>query len=133
MLPPSRTTGANPPVVLMVEDNDAMRALIRSLVEEVTSEVRECASAEEALELYPRVCPDWVLMDIRLRGMDGIAATQALRKLDPEARVIIVTEHGARRYRDAARVAGASGFVLKDNLLELTSLLASGGRETGRE
>lgn len=112
------------PTVLMVEDNDAMRALIRSLVEEVTPTVCECTTAEEAIDLYSRLHPDWVLMDIRLGGMDGIAATRALRRLDPGAQVVIVTEHGDRRYREAARAAGACGFVLKENLLELTSLLS---------
>lgn len=130
-MPPNRTAGENrSPVVLIVEDNDAMRALIRSLVEEATPAVQECANAEEAIERYPRINPDWVLMDIRLGGMDGITATRALRQLDPDARVVIVTEHGDRRYRTAARAAGASGFVLKENLLELTALLASDAAET---
>lgn len=120
------TGGRQAPRVLIVEDNDAMRALIRSLVEEVTSTVQECASAEDALALYPGMRPDWVLMDIRLEGMDGIAATRALVEMDAGARVIIVTEHGDRGYQEAAREAGATGFVLKENLLELTSMLASG-------
>lgn len=127
-MPPTRMAGPNrSPVVLIVEDNDAMRTLLRNVVEEATPEVQECASAEEAIERYARIAPDWVFMDIRLGGMDGIAATRALRRLDPEARVVIVTEHGDPRYRNAAREAGACGFVLKENLLELTSLLTSDG------
>lgn len=113
-------------MIMMVEDNHAMRALIRGLVEEVTDEVHECATAERALELYPQLRPEWVLMDIRLGGMDGITATAALRRLDPSARVIIVTENGDQGYREAARAAGACGFVLKEDLLSLTSLLSHG-------
>ena len=115
-------TGA--PSVLIVEDNAPMRALIRSLVEGVSSAVHECADGETAVELYGRLHPDWVLMDVKMGGMDGIAATQAIRKSDPAARIIIVTEHRDEHYRSAATAAGASGFVLKENLLELPGLLA---------
>lgn len=113
------------PVVLVVEDNEAMRSLIRSLVEEVTSMVHECDSGEDALELYARLRPDCVLMDIRLGGMDGITATRSILRIDPGARVIMVTENDGRRMRAEARAAGARGFVLKANLLELPALIAS--------
>lgn len=103
-----------------------MRTLIRSLVENVSSAVHECADGESALDVYARIHPDWVLMDIQMGAMDGIAATRAIRQADPGARVIIVTEHGESEYRRAAEAAGACGFVLKENLLELPALLAGG-------
>jgi two-component system response regulator DesR len=109
----------------LVEDNAAMRTLIRSLVESVTPTVHECADGESAVDLYARLRPDAVLMDINLGGMDGIAATRAIREADPDARVIIVTENGDEGYRRAAEVAGASGFVLKQDLRGLPALLAS--------
>ena len=112
-------------IVLVVEDNAAMRALIRSLAEQVASTVDECESAEKALDMYARVRPACVLMDIRLSRMDGLAATRAIRRLDPGARVIIVTEYGDPAYRRAAEAVGAHGFVLKENLLALPGLLRS--------
>lgn len=115
------------PSVLLVEDNDAMRALIRSLVEEITPVVHECESGEGAVDAYAAVRPDWVLMDIEMPGLDGIAATRAIRLLDPEARVVIVTAHGDDEYRLAARAAGARGFILKEDLLDLPALLAGDG------
>ena len=117
-------TGA--PSVLIVEDSAPMRALIRSLVEGVSSAVHECADGETAVELYARLHPDWVLMDVKMGGMDGIAATRAIRKSDPAARIIIVTEHREDEYVRAAGAAGASGFVGKENLLLLPGLLAGG-------
>ena len=110
-------------MVLIVEDNAAMRSLIRSLVEPL-SVVHECASGEAALECYSRVHPDCVLMDIQLGEMDGISTTRAILAQHPDARVIIVTEHQEPEYRRAAETAGASGFVLKQNLLALPQLLA---------
>jgi CheY-like chemotaxis protein len=111
------------PVVLVVEDNPSMLALIRSLVAGVSSAIHECTDGESALALYDRIRPDWVLMDIKMRGIDGIAATRALRHADPRARVVIVTEHREEQYQRAALAAGAAGFVLKDDLSGLPRLL----------
>lgn len=113
------------PVVLLVEDNVAMRALIRSLLEEITPVIHELDDGQSALEAYASIRPDWVLMDIGLGGLDGIAATRAICGTDPDAHVIIVTAHGEPSYRQAAADAGAADFVLKANLLDLPPLLAS--------
>jgi DNA-binding NarL/FixJ family response regulator len=95
-------------------------------VEGVSGTVHECGDGETAIELYQRLHPDWVLMDVRMGGMDGIAATAAIRKADPAARIIIVTERQESEYAGAARAAGASGFVGKENLLALPALLVGG-------
>lgn len=112
--------------MLVVEDNASMRALIRDVVSESGSAVYECQDGETAIGLYDELHPDWVLMDIRMGGMDGIAATRAIRHTNPDARVIIVTDHGDPQSRAAAMAAGAYGFLLKQNLLELPALLAQG-------
>ena len=116
------------PVVLMVEDNPDMRSLIRSILTETTHAIHEVDSAAGALEAYVRIHPDFVLMDLELDGMDGIAATRALRGLDADAHVIMVTAHGEEPYRRAAAEAGAKAFVLKENLLDLPTLLAEKAR-----
>lgn len=110
--------------ILLVDDNPAMRALIRSLVAGIATEVQECDSGEAALECYAHVRPDWVLMDIKLGGIDGLAAARAIRRLDGRAQILIVTEFGDEEYRRAAVAAGARGFVLKDDLTQLPEVLA---------
>jgi two-component system chemotaxis response regulator CheY len=104
-----------------------MRALIRSLIEEICPHVFECADGQSAVDLYAQVRPDWVLMDVKMDGLDGLAATRAIRKSDPTARVVIVTANGDEQSRADALAAGASGFVAKQNLLELPALLSRGG------
>lgn len=111
-----------PLVVLLAEDNPSMRALIRSLLRQMTSVVHECADGARAVELYREVHPDLVVMDVRMPGMDGLAATRAIRQRDPHARIVVVTEYGDDRSRAAAMEAGASGFLRKLDLLDLPAL-----------
>lgn len=108
-----------------------MRTLIRSLVEAEGPVVYECPDGESAIAMYPRVQPDWVFMDVKMAGMDGLAATRAIRRSDPGARVAIVTEFSDERSRAAAFDAGASAFVPKQNLMELSALLSRGGSGEG--
>jgi DNA-binding NarL/FixJ family response regulator len=62
-------------------------------------------------------------MDIAMETLDGLAATRALVAMDAAARVVILTNFDGADLRAAARAAGASGYVLKDNLLDLVPTL----------
>ena len=106
-----------------------MRLLIRSIVRKVSDDIVECRDGSEALPAYIAHRPDWVLMDVEMTGMDGLRATRAIIAQFPDARIIIVTQHTDAATRDAAKAAGATGFVSKDNLVELRSLL--GQQATG--
>ena len=66
---------------------------------------------------------DRVLMDLHMPGVDGLEATRRLCAAFPDAQVIIVTQYGDSHLREAATQAGACGYVLKENLLELRRLL----------
>jgi CheY-like chemotaxis protein len=112
--------------VLIVEDNPAMRHLLRHLVGEL-AEVYECTDGAEVLaqyEAHQLGGADWVLMDVRMKQVNGLAATRQLRAAHDEARVIIVTDYGDARLREAARQAGACGYLLKADLHQLGALLA---------
>jgi CheY-like chemotaxis protein len=116
-------------VVLLVDDNASMRALIRSVVEETGPVVYECADGDAAVDLYAQLRPDIVLMDLKMGRMDGLAATRAIRRSDPAARIVIVTEMADERSRAAAADAGATGFVPKQDLLALPALLTRTRRD----
>lgn len=119
--------------VLIVEDNQAMRRLLRTVIEGIVGEdfaggeetaVFECKDGAEVLCHYERHRPDWVLMDIHMKTLGGIEATRQLTAAYPQARVVIVTNYNDKRLRELARAAGACDYVLKENLLALRAILA---------
>jgi NarL family two-component system response regulator LiaR len=117
--------------LLIVDDNREMRQLIKSIVHKLSDDVFECNDGSEALPAYIAHRPDWVLMDVEMKLMDGIRATKAITAEFPEAKVIIVTNHTDAYTRAAATAAGAMAFVSKDNLVELRSLLQASVVSTG--
>ena len=112
--------------ILIIEDNQEMRRIIKAIVADLAHRIEERGDGSEALAAYLACRPDWVLMDIRLPGLDGIAAVRQIRARDPQAHVVMVTQYDDEDLRRAAAMAGASGYVLKDNLLPLRKLLIEG-------
>jgi CheY-like chemotaxis protein len=108
---------------MIVEDNPDMRRLLRSIVKKVSDSIFECADGAEALATYREHLPDWVLMDVEMREMDGLTATREIRSCFPQARVVIVTDHGDQPTRDAAAAAGACAFVTKTDLCKLRGIV----------
>lgn len=112
--------------VLIVEDHPPMRQLIRAVITDLADSVTECADGAEAVAAYTAEqfnSEDRVLMDLEMPGVNGLEATRRLRTAFPEARIIIVTQYGDAHLRAAATAAGACGYVLKENLLELRQWL----------
>ena len=109
--------------LLIAEDNEKMRRLLKSLLGDLVSVVWECSDGAEVVAAYKRHRPDFVVMDIKMGTTDGITATQRIKAADPAARIIIVTDYDQPDLREAARQAGACAFVAKENLLELVRFL----------
>lgn len=112
--------------IVLVDDQALLRAGFRALIEaEADLEVvGEAANGHEALEAIRQWRPDVVLMDIRMPGMDGLAATRVIGT-DPSligTRVIILTTFDLDEYVFEAVRQGASGFLVKDT--EPADLLA---------
>jgi len=109
--------------LLIVDDHSPMRTLIKTLVAGLADEVYECSDGSEVLAAYSRHQPDWVLMDVEMREVDGLTASRQLIAAFPAARIIIVTKHDDEEMRAEARAAGACDYVLKENLLTLRQRL----------
>jgi len=102
--------------LLIVDDQALVRMGFRMLLEAEPGirVVGEAASGDEALRLARELRPRVVLMDVRMPGLDGIAATRQLLELSPESRVIILTTFDLDEYAFGGLRAGASGFLVKD-------------------
>lgn len=111
--------------LLIVDDHSAMRRMIGKVVCDLVSEIEECSDGAEALAAYRRCLPDLVLMDIEMGQVDGITATREILLSFPGARVVIVSKHDDDQIREAARKAGACGYVLKENLIAIRELLGN--------
>jgi len=120
--------------VLLVDDHPMVR---RALAEALSDEdgltvVGECDDGAQAVEAAARLAPDVVFMDVSMAGMDGLAATAALRAARPEARVIVLTGEGPE-VEPGAVVAGAHALVPKGTrlgpLLRCLRTVAAGGTD----
>lgn len=104
-----------------------MRQMIKKLLGDLVGAFKECVDGAQALTTYRQHRPDWVLMDIKMKEIDGLAATKQIKSVFPSARIIIVTGYDDTRLREAAQVAGAYGYVHKENLFELRDILIHEG------
>lgn len=109
--------------ILIVEDSEPMRQLLKKLLGDMAETFIECEDGAQALEAFRQCQPDWVLMDIKLKAVDGLSATKQIKAAFPEARIIIVTSYDDKRLREAAKNAGACGYMNKENLIELRQTL----------
>jgi DNA-binding NarL/FixJ family response regulator len=102
--------------VLLADDQPLVRAGLRVLMADTPDldVVGEAATGAEAVRLARETCPDVVVMDIRMPGMDGIEATRAITAAGASPRVVVLTTFDLDEYIFGAVRAGASGFLLKD-------------------
>ena len=99
--------------VLIVDDSHFMRNLLRQIIEGEFTVVGEAANGAEAVKLFKEHRPSVVMMDVVMPKCNGIKATAAIKKLDPNARVIMCTSVGQREKMKLAVKAGADGYVTK--------------------
>ena len=102
--------------LLLADDQALVRGALAALLalESDLEVVAEVGRGDEVVDAAVEGKADVVLMDVEMPGLDGIAATAALRKALPSCRVLIVTTFGRPGYLRRAMEAGASGFVVKD-------------------
>ncbi len=107
--------------LFLVDDQPSARRVLRQRLS-LEADIRvvgEASTGEEAVELVPMLCPDIVLMDVAMPGMDGITATTELRHVCPRSAVVILSLYDDSSTRQRAQSAGAAAFVAKDRVEEL--------------
>jgi DNA-binding NarL/FixJ family response regulator len=102
--------------IVLVEDQRIVREGLVALLEDEPeiAIVGEAADGSEAAELYQRVRPDVVLMDLQMPRVDGAEATRRIRAIDPTAKILVLTTYGTDEFIFKALRAGARGYLLKD-------------------
>jgi two-component system NarL family response regulator len=102
--------------VMIVDDHPAVRKGIAALVESEPDlqVVGQTGDGAEAVDLFRKVKPDVVLMDLRLPGMGGVEAIMAIRQEFPQARIIVLTTFDADEDIYRAIQSGAKSYLLKD-------------------
>ena len=106
----------NPLRVVIADDMELIRLGLRYALEAELdlTVVGMAANGDEAVEMCYRLRPDLALLDERMPGLDGLAATQAIKQRCPAVRVIMLSPHGDLRCRVGALKAGADGWLLKN-------------------
>ena len=136
--------------VLIIDDHPLFRRGVSQLLELEPgyTVVGEAAGGQEGIDLARQLDPDLILLDLNMKGINGLETLRTLRDLEIDARIIILTVSNAHEDLIAAIRAGSDGYILKDNdpsdmltlinnvmkgenaiSVELTSLLASALRQ----
>lgn len=101
------------PTILIADDAAFMRMRCGRMLEQNGFTVVEAENGREAVDKFIAQKPDAVLLDITMPELDGISALKEIRKLDPDARVAMVTAVGQQSVVMEALQSGARDFVVK--------------------
>ena len=118
--------------IVLVDDHDIVRTGLKSFLEtqEGFQIVGEAGSGSQAIQVSQAICPDVVVMDITMPGMDGLEATRQLKVLCPQVQILALTVHEDKQYFFEMLAAGATGYVTKqaaaDELVAAIHAVAQG-------
>jgi CheY-like chemotaxis protein len=111
---PTPVAEPTPPSVLIADDAPAMRTALRGLLEDHgLLVIGEAADGLQAVTMAARLQPDVVVMDVRMPGLDGLAATIRITSAHPRVRVMVYSVFDSDQTRQGAQQAGAAAFVPK--------------------
>ena len=119
--------------LLLVDDHPVFRMGLATLIKTVPEMevVGEAATPDEAVDLAERLQPDVVLMDVRLRAGSGVQACREIRSRRPATSVLMLTSFSDEEAVIASLLAGASGYLIKDDeperLIQAIETVAKGG------
>jgi DNA-binding NtrC family response regulator len=101
------------PLLLVVDDEPGVLALVRRVAETEGFEVLTCGGGREAIEVAARRTPDLVLVDLRMPDVGGLDVVRAIREADPHARVVLMTGHASIDTAVEAVKLGAADYLTK--------------------
>ena len=111
-------------IVLIIENSIPMRRVIRSFVGDFDADICECNDAAEGMLLFRQNAPlDWILLNLEIKNTDGIADIARIKRRWRAAKIVVLTVYDDTELREAADVAGAYAYVLKEDLSQLRRLV----------
>lgn len=119
--------------VVLVDDHMVLREGLKTLItaQPDMAVVGEADEGEAALQQLETWRPDVVIMDISMPGVNGIQATEQIKRLHPEVKVLVLSVHDDTSYLRQMLTVGASGYILKhtaaDALIQAIRTVAAGG------
>ena len=116
--------------ILVIDDESFITKSLKQHLEKESLEVLTAESGEEGLEVFRSEIPDVVLLDLNMPGMSGIETLEAMRKINNEVVIIIITAHGDIETAVSAIKLGAHDFVEKPFELDRISVLINKAMET---
>jgi len=99
--------------ILIVDDEPGIRQALKQVLEYEKLVVRVASSGGEAITLYPDFRPHLVFLDVKMAGLDGLDTLSRIRKLDPNAQVVMISGHGTIATAVEATQLGAFDFLEK--------------------
>jgi len=118
--------------LLIVEENGAMRRLVRAVLEGLCISISECCDGAQVLATCAGLQPDWVVLDLNLASIDAFAATRQIAAAYPHIRILVLGDDDDVRLRHTAARAGAWSYVLKTDLTGVRRLLDSVSQDPDR-
>lgn len=125
--------------ILLVDDHTATREEMASLLkaQDDLEVIGQAARGEEGVHLAQQLHPDVIVMDMVMPGMNGIAATAAILAHQPQARILVLSNHTGSNLINVVLRAGASGYVRKDcayeELIPAIRAVATGKQYIGKQ
>ncbi len=110
--------------ILIIEDDDEMRSLLKDFFEEEGFEVDSVKNGSDAFRILVREFFDLVITDIRMPGLTGLDILPGIKKLQPEVSIIVITAFGSEEVHRRAIERGASAYIEKPlHFYELNALI----------
>jgi DNA-binding NarL/FixJ family response regulator len=103
--------------IVLADDHNLFRDGIKRIVEGIpdVQVVGEVGDGLELLGLLEKSVPDLIILDLSMPNLQGIEATQKIKNLYPDVKILILTMHKSKEHLHSALLAGADGYMLKDN------------------
>ena len=108
--------------ILLVDDSSFMRMMLKDILKAKYEIIGEANNGQEAIEMYKKLKPDLMTIDMIMPALNGIEAVKEIIKSDPKARIVMVSAMGQEILVEEAIQSGAKAFIVKpfqaDKVLE---------------